>query len=888
MDLERRRRIEELCDAALERSADERAAFVAAACGSDDALQSEVESLLAHARKAEGFLAMPVGQLAAQIMAVDWAAAESSSDGTAELLVRQLRAAVAGEPKVADAPVMWSHLRLVEPIGRGAFGEVYRAWDTRLDREVALKLLKADRSPGNRAASSIIHEGRLLAKVRHPNVVSIYGAEQIGHQIGLWMEFVRGHTLEQILDQRKAVSVAETVDIGLELCRAVSAVHGAGLLHRDIKAHNVMRADDGRIVLMDFGTGRELEDDASSDLAGTPLYLAPEVLQGQRATIRSDIYSLGVLLYHLVAGSYPVQARTVREVRTALERGERTAVQTARRDVPPKLARVIERAIDPRPERRHQSAAALAADLAPLQPRPSLVRMAYAAGVAVASILVVGVGWEVAGRQAGSLRTPSALLAGFAGLNPVGAVNVSPAERPIIAVLPLQNLSAEPDSNYFVDGLTDEIIRNLAVVKGLEVRSRTSSFAFKDKPRNLQDVRERLGVNLVLEGSIMRSGKRLRINAQLVQIAGDVPLWAERFDRELKDIFAIQDEISRAIVNKLRLTLGTGQRRYDTNLEAYEPYLKARVLVGRRGFLPAQQAVNLFKQAIARDPSFAPAYAGLADAYASASMDIPDPLRPNVIPSATALGLTNVIPPETALALMRPAAEAALQLDPLLAEAHAAMGLLHSRTREWQKAEESFRRAIVLNPSLTAVYTNYSSSTLLPLGKLDEAERLLRAALQIDPLSLEVRRGLGALQISAGRYEEAIDNLEHVRAVDPEFPYVDLHLARALTFAGRLAEALPRWEVRKTEPGWQHWMAYAYVIAGRRAEVERMAAAHTHPLRLAVIYAALGDKDRALQALDRAADIVPHRVALVVRDPEMAPLRDDPRFAAVRRKLGLP
>jgi tetratricopeptide (TPR) repeat protein len=237
---------------------------------------------------------------------------------------------------------------------------------------------------------------------------------------------------------------------------------------------------------------------------------------------------------------------------------------------------------------------------------------------------------------------------------------------------------------------------------------------------------------------------------------------------------------------------------------------------------------------------------------------------------------------------MRPAAEAALQLDPLLAEAHAAMGLLHSRTREWQKAEESFRRAIVLNPSLTAVYTNYSSSTLLPLGKLDEAERLLREAFQTDPLSLEVRRAMGHLQIIAGRYEEAIDSLEHVRMVDPDFPYVDLHLARALTFAGRLAEALPRWEIRKTEPGWQHWMAYAYVIAGRRADVERMAAAHDHPYRLAIIYAALGDKDRALQALDRAADIVPHRVAHLVRYPEMAPLRDDPRFAAVLRKLRLP
>jgi tetratricopeptide (TPR) repeat protein len=247
-----------------------------------------------------------------------------------------------------------------------------------------------------------------------------------------------------------------------------------------------------------------------------------------------------------------------------------------------------------------------------------------------------------------------------------------------------------------------------------------------------------------------------------------------------------------------------------------------------------------------------------------------------------------VIPSETALALMRPAAETALQLDPMLAEAHAAMGLLHSRKLDWQKAEESFRRAIDLNPSLTAIYTNYCSSTLLPLGKLDEAERLLRAAFHTDPLSLEVRRGMGHLQIIAGRYEEAIDNLERVRTVDPDFTYADLHLARALTFAGRLAEALPRWEIRKEEPGRQHWMAYAYVIAGRRADVERMAAAHDNPYRLAIIYAALGDKDRALQALERAADIVPHRVAVLVRYPEMTPLRDDPRFAAVLRKLRLP
>ena len=449
-----------------------------------------------------------------------------------------------------------------------------------------------------------------------------------------------------------------------------------------------------------------------------------------------------------------MHARTVRGVRRAHERGERTAVRTARRDVPPKLARVIERAIDPRPERRYESADALGADLAALKPRPRIVRLAYAAGMTAASILVAGAGWEVVGRQVGSSRTPGALLAAFAGLHSVDAANVSPAERP--------------------------------------------------------------------------------------------------------------DDT------------GSGQRRYNTNLEAYELYLKARELVDRRGTFPAQQAVKLFQQAIARDPSFALGYAGLAEAYAAASLDIQGPLRPTAIP------------PETALALMGPAAETALRLDPLLAEAHAAMGLLYSRKLDWQKAEESFRRAIDLNPSLTQIYASYSMSTLIPLGKLAEAEQGLRRALQSDPLSLSLQRELAWLHFIAGRYEEAIDSLERIRAVDPQFSTVDMRLARALTFAGRPLEALRVLETRRAEPGVQHWMAHAYVLAGRRAEVERLAAAHDHPFRLAVIYAALGDKDRAFEALDRAAVSVPHRVGLLLRDPEMAALRGDPRFDAVRKKLGLP
>ena len=244
--------------------------------------------------------------------------------------------------------------------------------------------------------------------------------------------------------------------------------------------------------------------------------------------------------------------------------------------------------------------------------------------------------------------------------------------------------------------------------------------------------------------------------------------------------------------------------------------------------------------------------------------------------------------PEVALARMRPAAMKALELDPLLAEAHAAMGMLHSRDRDWDQAQRSFDRAIELNPTLTLNYTNYSISTLIPLGKLGDAERLVRTALLRDPLSLNAQRELALLQISTGRYADAIENLRRIRSVDPDFPSVDLQLARALSFAGRLSEAVPMWEKEINDPGIAALDGVRPGRSGRRREVERMMAAQDHPYRLAIFHAALGDTDRALEALSRAADIVPHRVALLIRWPETLPLRGDPRFAAICQKLGLP
>ena len=839
---------------------------------------------------------------------IDWAGVESRAAGHRPALLDPLRVLEAladvHRDRSASCPIQderrdcpsdatnqrgaelgrWGHLKLIELIGRGAFGHVYRARDTRLDRDVALKLLPASGASGAKRASSIIEEGCLLARVRHPNIVTIYGAERIGDQIGLWMELVKGQTLEQILEQGRRFTVVETVEIGIQLCRAVSAVHDAGLLHRDIKSHNVMVAEDGRVVLMDFGTGRELGDDSAAGLAGTPLYLAPELLSDDEPTVRSDVYSVGVLLYHLLTGSYPVQAQSLRELRRAHESQQRTAVRTVRPDVGAKLALIIDGAIDHAPERRHPTVEALRLDLAALNPRSRIARVPYRLSLlaAILLVLVLFIAWEVVGRSAGSSRGPSAFLAGVGGLNPAGVAGANPSAQPIIAVLPFENLSTEPDSGYLVDGVSDEIIRNLQLVQGLhgQVRSRASSFAFKGKRRNLGNVGEQLGANLVVEGSVLRSGNRLRVNVQLVRVAGEERLWAEQFDRELTDIFAIQDQISRAIIEKLRLTFGTGQRRYDLDIDTYLLYLKARAVLSKRGAQDARAARDLFQQVVERDPGFAPAYAGLAEAYGLLS-------HQTLSPGAA----------EAALSLIQQTAAKALELDPLLAEGHAAMGFFQAWKYDWDNAHTSFRRAIDLNPGLTQTYLNYWTTTLLPLQRLEEAEPLLRVAMRTDPRSGIVHHELGFLKLVAGRFEEAISDYERARGLDADLPYVDQHLGRALTFAGKWSEALSLWETKrdlygrgywKDQPGGQPWLAAAYVRAGRRAEVERMAESRVEPYRLALIHAALGNKDLTFDALSRAAETVPHRVAELLAYPEMRLLRGDPRLAALRKMLRLP
>lgn len=431
-----------------------------------------------------------------------------------------------------------------------------------------------------------------------------------------------------------------------------------------------------------------------------------------------------------------------------------------------------------------------------------------------------------------------------------------------IAVLPLTNLSQDPANEYLADGLTDEIIRNLSIIDGLAVRSQTSSFVLKGQPRNVREAGKQLQADYILEGSVLRAGTKLRINAQLVRVRDDFPLWSGKYDRELTDVFAIQDEISRGIVNGLRLKLGRGQRRYETSTEAYDLYLRARALEDQTGLSGLEKSVPYFEETIVKDPSFAPAYAGLAVAHAGISgFDRFDAAERSVM-----------------ISKMRTAAQKAIELDPLLAEAHYAVAMMYARDAQWGESEKSFRRSLQLDPNNAVTRNDLILYLLLPLGRIQEALEQARLADKTDPLSPQVQRIYRLVLFSVGRVD---DGSAHCPQPCPE----------ALVLKGRAAEAIPILEEQfngRLSAAGSGLLGRAYALSGRREEAEKIAAAQWRPIEQAGIFTALGDKDRAFEALDRAVPLGPVRLGRDLTYAEFAPLRGDPRMRDLRKKVGLP
>jgi eukaryotic-like serine/threonine-protein kinase len=857
--------------------------------------------------KAEGQL-LELAASVADGAQVDWQAAETGAQDSARRLVRQLRLladvaelyrslpeppaqpGLTHDEPAPDGP-RWGRLILLEKIGEGTSSEVYRAWDPELQREVALKLLRADGTGAEAARWRMLGEARRLARVRHPHVVLVYGADRREDRVGLWMEFVDGETLDSLVQRSGLLSAREAALVGIDLCRALAAVHAAGLVHRDVKAQNVIRESGGRIVLMDFGTGEEIRRavDRGPRLAGTPLYLAPEIIVGGAGSAQSDLYALGVLLFYLVTKQFPIAARTFDDLVKA--HGERNVRRL--RDLRPNLAdsfvRVVEHALAPAPAARYASAGAMEAAL-----RESLAAIEPAVDVTPSPAPKIDAArWWKPAAWVALAAAATLTLATWLWRTPP-----SPATAPLlsrIAVLPLADLSGGAAPPYLADALTDQLIVTLGQVKALRVTSRTSVLQFRNTTEPIGEIARKLEVGSVLEGSIAvgppdGSGSRpLTVNARLIAAGKDTQLWAQTFQRPLEDTLAIDAEIARAVARAMGVGIDSAESQRlqvapATNPAAAEAYFQGRFYLRQTGNPSVRQAIAAFQRAIDLDPGLALAYSGLAQAH-------------------LALGAAGgVLQPAARVAAVA-AASRALQLDESLAEAHATMADLKFRYDwDWDAAEKGFRRALELNPSLTDALSLYARF-LAGQGRADRALEAAERARQLDPFSPDAALVVGLMHFYGRGYGRAADELHEALSLDPDFARAYALLGRVYEAQGRYDEALDVTQraLALTDggpAGWQSHVPRIQALAGRTelarqglSDLEARVARgqlRLSPEYLAYVYAALGDHDRALGLLEQAVSQRDPAVLWFQVDPRLDQYRRHPRFTKLLRQLNNP
>lgn len=789
---------------------------------------------------------------------IDWDGVETDTDGEAQIealrevariaefsrnLQRSPDSTSAGVPhdtqhtRGAARPQRWGDLTLLERIGVGASGEVWRAWDATLQRDVALKFLQMRRMESSGAAlATLLDEARALARVRHRGVVVVYGIAEHDDRPGMWMELLRGPTLADEIDHRGALPVGEVMRIGVDLCGALEAVDHAGMVHRDIKPANVVLESDGRVVLTDFGLGwrRTMSAEGTSRGSGTPFFMSPEILAGEPPTHRSDLYALGVTLRWALTGRPPFRAQDFEELRTEASRGPIAALSTERPDAPPGVIQAIDSAMAPR-----------AADRITTAKIASLMRSAA-----------------------------TGIEAGVAS----------------IAVLPFVNRSRDEEDEYFSDGLADEILSMLAKIRGLKVAARTSSFQFKGTKDDLATIGRKLNVATLLEGSARKSGNRVRISVRLLKISDGYDLWSETYDRTLEDIFEVQDDIAQSVVRELRATLlgeeadekasggvraevAKAARGRGTNPEAHRLCMQARYFMEKGNREDLAKGIRYLNQALELDPGYALAWAHLGRTHMrDADM--------------------GWVAPAEGHGRGRELVERALSLEPDLAEGHAALGWTRMVFDwDWRGADESFRRARELMPGNSVVLC-YAGTMALNLGRLDEAIELYGRAVEQDPLSSFSYVSLGTAFYRTGRFAEAEEAFRRGLELAPHRVCQRAYLALVLFPQGRGNEALA--EAMREPEGWARLWALAIIhhAAGRRKEADEAlrelieSGAKTAAYQIATVHAVRGEADLAFEWLERAYLLRDSGLAEMKCNPRLRSIHSDPRWAALLQKMG--
>jgi len=798
------------------------------------------------------------------------------------------------------ATEFWGHLALLEQIGQGSFGFVYRAQDTRLDRDVALKLLRPGRATAE-LAGKILHEGRILARVRHRNVVTVYGAEERDGRVGLWMEYVRGRTLEQLLRSQGPFGAREAALIGQELCRALAAVHKAGLVHRDIKAQNVMREEGGRLVLMDFGAGQVLHADGhptGGRLTGTPLYLAPELLRGEDATIRSDIYSLGVLLFHLVTGQYPVTAGSLDDLRDAHATGRRVRLHDARPDLADDFVRVVERALAPEPLRRFASAGAMQEALARSLGLDSTISVEHPPSATPdhdrRDVRAPGKPGKPGGRRrpkrwwavasfgfAGGAALVAALASLWPGMTGAPVTRRATVQAPLVAVRPL----AGDDADALTLALAGDLAQTLRTSADLRVTSEEAIDALNRPSEPSAALMGALQTDALVEVlPVSRRTDGLYANVRLI-VAGAVPATLPPVG-PANDVSALTGDVVERLAPRLRVEadafrpVATRSQLAATRPDVIQHYMRGSALLARGANETLADAADELHRAMMLDPTFAPAIARWGQTL----------LRRYRAGQLSAADVFDTV---------RTAAGQALAIDPDNSDAFALSADLHAEAdRDWARAEDDFQAALARNPSNEYARTRYAM-LLSGRGRTTEALDQLAEARRLAPLSSTLQGYYGMTLHYAGRDAEALRVFEQLHRVDREWSAALVGLCRVHTAVGNYARALETCtEVRRRQteqPAFVDAQLVA-VAAGQGRTREAAAAAArlaqqateappTHQADLAfftaVGYAGLGRDDEAFAWLDRAHTLRSSRLLYLRIDPRFTDLRGDPRFATL-------
>jgi TolB-like protein/Tfp pilus assembly protein PilF len=769
-----------------------------------------------------------------------------------------------------------SHYRLIEKIGEGGMGVVWKALDTRLDREVAIKLLPDDFADDPERLARFKQEAKAVAALSHPNILAIY---DVGAEEGLSfavMELLEGETLRERL-RGAAPAWRKTAEIGAAIADGLAAAHSKGIIHRDLKPENVFITTDGVVKILDFGLVRRERAISQGEKAaaptvtvqtspgavmGTLTYMSPEQLRGEPGDARSDIFALGCLLYEMAAGKKAFSRATASETMAAILKEEPSDISAERKEIPAELERVIQHALEKRPEERFQSARDLAFGLRSVESGTAPSRKVY--WIAALSLVVVA----------------AAVMLGLLYFG-----GPSPGERiESLAILPFTNEGGDPDTEFLAEEIPASIINSLSRLENLRVVPRDSVAHYAARSDDNYSLAREMDVAALLTGRITVRGGSLSISAELVDVANDRQIWGERYSEELSDILSIEADISKRISDELRLRLSGDEkdrlsRGYTENAEAHLAYLQGRFWWNKRTRESYDKAIASFDEAIRIDPDYALAYAGKADCYALLAM--------------------HALVPGDFIHQAREAAEKALALDDTLAEAHASMGWIRwIYDWDWEAAEESFERAIRLNPRYPTA-RNWYGAFLAAMGRGDEAIEQIKRARQLDPGSLIINRDLGVVYSWIGQSDLAIEQLLKTIEMDPQFLPARSHLGRVYFMAGRYDEAIAELEIASDlakDVIHSGSLGLAYAMAGRREAALRVLEMLTETAKqqevasyqFAIVHMGLGNRDEAFEWLERSYANREFPMAILKFSESMGSIRDDPRFDDLLRRIGFP